>query len=559
MGEHRLTGYPSIDRPWLRYYREGAVDAPLPQENLYGYIRRRNEGHGEDIAIRHEGRELSYSGFFSQIDIAATAFSELGVRAGDIVSFLAVTTPEILVSVYALNKIGAVCDMLDPRMSVDTIALSIKRTDPKLVVVTHLFLEKTRPLHQRIVVVGADTSALDETGYDRARYLSWEGLIEIGNRRPPVSACPYEKDMPALIEHTGGTTGTPKGVLLSNDNINSVPEQYRHNGTTSRRGDLWQCVAAPFIAYVMILSTHVPLSLGITCEISAYDLDLIASDILKGRYAHVAADPAVWEKVMSDPKSGHADLSRLIMPISGADVMSPVLEEKIDRFLAAHGCKNVVCNGYGMTESGIAGCMELSKSISRIGSVGIPFVKTLIAAFTEDTTEELPYHEIGELCIHGPSVMMGYIGDRRATEEVLKVHRDGRVWLHTGDHGYVDEDGFVFLIGRIKRMLVKCDGAKVFPSVIEKVLLTHDLVKKCAVIGAQDPRSAVGQVPEAFVVIEERAKGQEVEVRRELSCLCEKRLPEYALPERYHFVEGLPVTPIGKIDVRALERLAARL
>lgn len=353
---------------------------------------------------------------------------------------------------------------------------------------------------------------------------------------------------PALIEYTGGTTGEPKGVVLSNNNINSVAEQYSKNGTELKRGQIWQCVSAPFIAYVMIVSTHLPLSQGVTCSISMYDPEKNSKSIVKGKYNHIAGNPAVWEKVIQS-KAKKSNLSKLVMPISGADSMSETLEKKTNLFLKKCGCKNVICNGYGMTESEAGSCVNLSKTISKMGSVGIPFINTVISVFDETTDKELKYGEIGEICIHGPGVMLGYLNNEKATEEIIKTHKDGKKWLHTGDYGHMDEDGFLFIDGRIKRMIIRENGAKVFPLEIEKEILKIDGVKKCAVIGKKDK---MDQIPIGFVVLDKNNNNLN---KNEIINHCRNGVQEYSIPDDILFVDKIPLTPIGKVDYRELERL----
>ena len=561
MGKGEYSGFPSIDRPWLKYYSEDSLRAPLSKESLYEHIRRQNRNYGDDLAISFYDKRISYSDLFSDIDSAATSFTSIGVKAGDIVSFISITTPEILVSFYALNKIGAICNMLDPRMSESTLVSLIKKAESKHIIMLDIFSDKVDLLRSNtsleIVLISMNGATIYQSSENKKSHCYyWDDFMRLAEGKGNASAFPYVENWPALIEYTGGTTGEPKGVLLSNDNINSVSDQYSRNGVPLRRGDIWQCVAAPFIAYVIILSTHVPLAHGVTCKISVYDPNLIANDIIRNKYNHISANPTVWEKVISSPDADNKDFSDLIMPISGADSMSIQLQKRIDQFLSNHGCKNVVCNGYGMTESGIAGCVNLSKEICKYGSVGIPFVDTCISAFTENTSEELPYNTTGEICISGPSVMLGYVNNPTATDEVLKIHSDGKVWLHTGDYGYIDEDGFVFIEGRIKRMLVKYNGAKVFPSTIETVILKNDDVEKCAVVGIPDVKNSGGQVPVAFIVVKDSHGNSLSDLERLLIIRCQQELPEYACPEHFFFVKSLPITPIGKVDYRTLEKMA---
>jgi len=564
----KATGYPSIDKPWLKYYSEDSINASLPECTIYEYIRQKNGGHGNDIALMYFGKKISYSTLFQEIDKTAKAFSAIGVKSGDVVSFVAITTPELIFSLYALNKLGAVCNMIDPRMSENTISELIKKANSNVLLVLDIFSDKVEKLdiaqESKVIMLEMALSmplhvklgfALKEKKIPKSfKHLTWKDFVNTSNRQEESISFTYQKNWPALIEYTGGTTGEPKGVVLSNDNINSVADQYKRSGTDLSRGQSWQTVSAPFIAYALVFSMHLPLSYGMTCKIVIYDPKTIAIDTVKNEYNHIAANPLVWETIIHLPEAQNRDFSHLIAPTTGADYMSVKLENEINAFLASHGCTWKICQGYGLTEVASGISINISNECNRPGSVGVPFIDTCVSVFDAETCEELPYGSNGEICISGPSVMLGYLKNEIATNEMIKTHKDGSVWLHSGDLGHMDEDGFIFIDGRIKRMLVRYNGAKVFPPVIEKNIMTTDAVQKCVVVGKQDPENAVGQVPVAFVIIADSFTGKEDYIEKELIRICAENLPEYAQPVEYHFVENFPVTPIGKVDYRALEK-----
>lgn len=563
----KLTGFPSVDKPWLKYYSEEAIKASLPKCTIYEYIRQKNEGHENDIALMYFGKKISYATMFKEIERVANAFSAIGVKPGDIVTFVSITTPELIFSLYALNKIGAVCNMIDPRMSENTISELIKKANSNVLLVLDIFADKAEKLKigqdsMVILLEMAQSMPLNvKLGFSLKgkkiiptfKHLRWKDFIKTINTQNKVDSYAYQKDWPALIEYTGGTTGEPKGVVLSNDNINSVADQYKRSGIDLARGQSWQTVSAPFIAYALVFSMHLPLSYGMICKIVIYDPKTIAIDTVKNKYNHIAANPLVWETIIHLPEAQNRDFSHLIAPTTGADYMSVKLENEINTFLSSHGCSWKICQGYGLTEVASGISVNISNECNRPGSVGIPFINTCVSIFDAETFEELPYGSNGEICISGPSVMLGYLKNEVATREMIKTHKDGSVWLHSGDLGHMDEDGFIFIDGRIKRMLVRYNGAKVFPPIIEKVIMTTDAVKKCVVVGKQDPENAVGQIPVAFVIISDSFTGKEDEIKKELIRICAEKLPEYAKPVEYHFVETFPVTPIGKVDYRALE------
>lgn len=301
----------------------------------------------------------------------------------------------------------------------------------------------------------------------------------------------------------------------------------------------------------MVTSQHLPLSYGMKCGL-CYDTDSIKVEkmLLTGKYNHMANTPVTWERLTNSEKTKNADLSFLINPTVGADSMNPNKEKEINIFLKEHGCKYPIIKGYGMTEVGSAASVCISHECNKIGSVGIPFVAMNFSIVDLDTGKELPYGEQGEICMSGPSVMMGYFNNKEATEGVLKVHEDGNLWMHSGDLGHIDEDGFIFIDGRLKRMITNYVGFKIFAPQVEQVLSGCKSVEKCCVIGAPDKEYGAGQIAVAYVILKEGCPENIEEIRT----LCQKNLPDYSVPTDFVFVKEFPYTSAAKVDYRTLEK-----
>ena len=572
--ERNLTGYPSIDKPWLKYYSEEAINAPMPSSNIYEYIMEKNKNHLDDIALIYFGNKITYGKLFENIERATSAFIKLGIKEGDIVSIISITTPELVYCVYALNRIGAIANMLDPRSSDNTLVGQIEEAHSKTLIVLDQCADKLYGItaqidFENVIMLKLVTSMgfpvkqiysiktafiSSEKRRNSCNYVEWDLLLNSG-LDTKIYETSNKAEAPAFIWYTGGTTGEPKGVLLSNLNVNSVAEQYRLVSKEHFRQQTWLTVSAPFIAYALVCGLHIPLSQGMVCCIELYNPDAMARTIVRKKYNHAAVTPIVWEKILRNPNFKNVDLSFLIVPISGADYMSPRLEIDINNFFEINNCSWKICQGYGMTEVGSAIAVCSSNIVYKLGSVGAPLPNTIISTFDIDSGKELVTGENGEICVRGPSVMLEYFNNKDATNEIIRLHEDGKKWLHTGDVGKIDEDGNLFITGRIKRMITRYDGFKVFPAAVEEKVLMHPAIDKCSVVGQKDPRSDGGQLPVAFVVL----KDKEIDVNKviqEIKNTYMSLLPEYARPIHFYIKEDLPLTGACKINCCELEREA---
>ena len=566
MDEKKLTGYPSVDKPWMRYYSENAINTPLPEGSLYDYMAQGKRQHPDRIALNYFGRKISYGQFLDDIDRIADAFYAIGIREGNVVAGIAPCVPEVLCSFYALNKIGAISDWFDPRTDAETVQKELAETSTKALLVLEPFAKafvgsaKAAGVPHIINISAISslpplsklTMSLKPKQKIPQGMMKWDDFVEKGigiNAQFPTSNSVTRL---ALMEHTGGTTGVPKAVMLTNGNANAVAHQYILGATPMSSHDSWMSTAFPFTAYSLICSHHIPLTVGMQCALNMeLDSKKIERMFIRGRYNHIANTPVVWERMIHSKRFQKADLSFLKNPVVGADTLQITKELEINNFLKQHGAKCEIVKGYGMTEvcAAVSAC---SPAYNRLGSVGIPFVNTTISVFKPHTDEELSYDQQGEICISGPSVMQGYFNHPKETAEVLKQHRDGKLWMHSGNLGHMDADGFIFIDGRIKRMLIDHMGFKTFAPQVEQVLSQCDCVDKCCVVGAPDPNYSVGQISVAYAVVKTDRKSA-IEAMQQA---CKAALPEHSIPARYIILDTLPYTSAGKVDFRVLERMA---
>ncbi len=567
---NNLTGYPSIDRPWLKYYDEEAINAKLTTDSIYEYLYKSNQDNLDGVAINYMDRKITYSELFRNIELSAKAFHGYGIGKGDVVVGIAPSFPEVIYSFYAVNKLGGISDYFDPRTEPEIVAEELKKAKPKAIIIFEDFYGKFVDMIDELkipltIIVSARDSLpaipkilMSLKPKKKCRGIAYKNFIIKHKNAPVVRTVTDISDEVALMEHTGGTTGVQKAVCLTNNNVNSVVEQYKFGGLmgdSDYSKESWVGVGFPFIAYAAICSQHLPLSFGIVIVLCfSVNADEIMKLVLKKKINHMANTPLLWKEILNKDLSSGYSLDFLINPTVGADTLNIEDEEKINNYLLKKNFKKPICKGYGMTETS-SGVSVTSSAINKIGSVGIPFTHTIVSIFNHDNGEELKYGEKGEICISGPSVMKGYFENQGATDEVLRLHKDGRYWMHSGDIGYMDEDGFIFISGRLKRMIINHHGFKIFAPEIEKALSKHANIEKCCVVGAPDLTYNVGRIAVVFVI----AKDGTAIPEEELDKLCLENCPEYYKPEKYIFVDKFPYTSASKVDYRKLEEMAENL
>ena len=569
MKDRQVTGYPSIDRPWLKYYSEEAIKGELPECSIYEYMYENNKDYPKDIALNYYGRKITYAELFVNIDKTAKAFQAIGVKEGEIVTVALPSIPEALYVVYALNKIGAVANMIHLLAGKNEIIGYLNEVKCRVAIIFDKTMDilgdgiKETLVEQAVVVTAASSlpfglklaySLKSKSPVCKGVYRKWEDFIKGGEN---TGLKPYKKDCHAMaiISHTGGTTGEPKGVMCSDYNVNSLIVQsfccFKHD----ERQHTVLVVLPPFINYSLIQSMLEMLFLGYyLILLPKYEPHKFYEYINKYQPNVVLSIPAYWEKLL-DNMAIKADMSCFEQIYYGGEAMSEDTEQAINRVLKRNGSKIELLKGLGSTEL-MAVASQTYPWCNKIGSVGIPLAKMNCKVIDPDTYEEMSFGEQGEICFSGPTLMMGYYEKPSATDEVVKVHKDGVRWLHTGDIGHIDENGVIYVTGRIKRIVMTkgFDGqvTKIFPDRIEKAICDNQDVELCCVIGVPDEKRI--NYPKAFVVLKQGVIKSDT-TKQSIIDTCKSLLPDYMIPEEIEFRNDLPRTPRGKVDYRTLEQI----
>ena len=556
---------PSIEKPWLKFFTEEAREASMPENTIYRQLRECSEGGFDDTALNYFGKKISYGKLLDEADRAAGAFKAAGIKKGDIVAAATVTIPEMVYALYGLNKIGAAPLVIDPRTSAAGAMSFIKQTGTKIFIVIDLYYEALKDALieagvEKIVVISADTSLPASIRFLKQfkmpapkietsdSVLTWTQFAATGEGVETETVEYGENDL-AAVTLTGGTTGAPKGVMLSNDGFNAIAFDFKYCGVSYRRGQRFMNIIPMFSSYGIVSSLHMPLTLGLEVVIiPKFNADKVGYYVKKYRPEHTLLVPAHYEKLMNSKEMSKGfDLSFFRTAGSGGDTMNAGLEAKLNSFLESRGCRYPLSQGYGMSEVSSAAsccCNGNFKSLS----VGYPLLTTTIGIFEPGTSNELDYGEEGEICISGPSIMLGYLNNKAETDNVIHRHPDGTLWVHSGDIGHMDEEGFVYIKGRIKRMITLFNGHKIFPTHIESVLGRHSLVSSCAVVGVNDIAHAQGQLTLAVIETSEQSIEKQLQLKNELYEMCRQELEGPAKPYDIIFIDAMPHTGMGKID-----------
>ena len=553
---------------WNNYYTKDEINLKIPDKSIYELIRESCEKFPNLYAYEYFGTKVKYKDFLKQIDYASIAFRNQGIRRGDVVSILMPNTPEALISFYALNKIGAIAEMIHPLSSEIEIKNYLNSTGSVMLLMIDLCYEKVKDIlsetsvYKTIVVsVGNSMPFWKKIGYQiikgykvkkpygKSEYLYWKDFLGKALQYKMDYEVKVDSKDPAVILHSGGTTGNPKSIVLSNTNFNALSAQIKIMTPSIVPGDKLLGILPIFHGFGLGVSIHCVLSLGaqivLIPQFNAKKFDKL---IIKHRPQFLVGVPTLFEALINIDNP-NLDLSFVKYVVSGGDSLTKGLSRRINTFLSEHNSNVRVIQGYGMTESLAATCVAFKPETNKECSIGIPLPLNYLKIVKPNTQEEVMPLEEGEICVSGPTVMLGYLDDDKETNEVLQLHKDGRIWLHTKDLGYMDQDGVFFYRQRLKRMLIS-SGFNIYPSQIENVILEHEAVLNCTVIGIPHPYKV--QVAKAFIVLK-KGITPTLLVKNSIKEHCKKHLAKYSLPYEYEFRKSLPKTLIGKVDFKKLQ------
>ena len=579
--DKNITGYASIDKPWQKYYSKEAITASIPELTAYQYMVSQNEDNLSTKAIMYYGKKISYKNYIDMIDETARRLYNLGVTEGEVVTVMSVANPELEVLFYALNKLGAVINLIDVRSDYKQIKKYLMEVKSSTVVVMDNFLpefdkcmedEDIDNIVENVITLSPYNSVLfpfnvlaekksrkeDSNLYSKIdeikkknKYMTWNDLMSVHKYRYPRYPR-YKKNMVAALVHTGGTTGVPKTVKLSNENFNAMAIQYKSLNANYNKGDTFLNGIVPFVAYGIVVTIHMPMCLGMTNIIAPIlSPKEFTEFMIKYKPNHTITVPTYVEHFVHDRKADSMNWKCLKNLGIGGDYFPEQSEIYVNEFLKNHGSSSIAEKGYGMTEnSSTAGVCLVG--VNKINSLGIPLPLNTYGIFERGTDKELKYGEEGEICITGPTEMLGYLDNEEEEGKVIKIHSDGKKWIHSEDVGIIDEDGFLFFKGRYKR-LIPHGGFKLYPSYIEGIIMKHPDIDNCCVISIPD--KVYGASPEAHVVIKKDSVSELKKLKEELIKLCQDKLPSYSQPEDFIFEEDLPLTSVGKVDYKKVEKM----
>ena len=554
--------------PWDRYYKKEDRDIKVPDISLYEYLDKSSFGRANLVAINYFGVKITFSELLERIDLCSKALTSSGVRENDVVTICMPNTPEAVIMFYAVNKIGAIANLIHPLSSKEEIRDSLIKTKSVFLQVVNINYDKIKDLIKetniyKTVVMSPKESmpSLLSLGYFLTRdikidftsdenFLSWTDFLEKGRS--------YKKDLTihrtaeddAIYLHSGGTTGTPKNIVLKNGNINAIMEQARIIFPDLGPGDSFLSVLPMFHCFGLVVCIIAPLCLGSTAIlIPQFDAKRFDKLIKKYRPTVLCGVPTLFEALITNPYMINVDLSYVKQIVSGGDSLPVEKNKQVNKFFEDHNCKVRIKQGYGMTEtSGPAAIGSFGSD--KLGSFGIPLPGNKIKIVNPETKEELQTNEIGEILISSPAIMSRYLDNEEETNNMVKVDGNGEKWVSTGDLGYMDEDGVTFYVQRLKRMLI-VSGYNVYPTHLENTIIKHEAVKQCGIIGVPHPYKV--QVPIAYVTLNEKYENNS-ETINSIRQYCEDNLAKYMIPKKIIVINEFPKTLVGKIDYKELEK-----
>lgn len=554
---------------WYNHQNPELWSAEYPEGSIYGYLSETAKKHLNSCAIEFEGKKLTYKELLQQIDNVARCLQSIGIKKEDRVSIISANIPQAIVSIYAINKTGAIANLIHPLLSANEIENIIKNTESSAIIILDMIYPKIKNISwdkekkPKIILARiADALPLPikpiyllknklnielNPAHD---IISWKNFISIKKEELYENSNDNTSDDTAIIMYSGGTTGIPKGVMLTNMNFNSFAVQaYDVNGIADLTGKKSLALLPFFHGFGFGTGIHSTLCSGLHIYlVPKFDFIKSTNLIFRKKINCLYAVPALYEAILRSPQIEKQNISFFLNLISGGDKLSEKLYNKLDKHLKNSNSSTVFCDGYGQTEC-VSGCITNPYFAVNPKSVGILQPDMSAKIVEPGTHNEVPNGTDGELCINGPTVMKGYYKNEEETKKALQLHEDGKIWLHTGDMFSRDDDGYFYFKQRISRMAISA-GYNIYVTEIEKVINSCPIVAQSCVVGVKD--KVLGQRIVAHVVLN-NADADKNKIKAIINEKCRASLAEYSLPHEIRFKKELPMTNLGKINFKALE------
>ena len=557
-----------VKTPWKDYMGDVPMHLDYFQGSMFDAVERIADMYPNSIAFDFMGRSTTYRKMVQEIEKCAKSLKTLGVRPGDKVTIAMPNCPQAIYMFYAVNLVGGIANMIHPLSAEKEIEFYLNESESVTAITLDQFYNKFESIRQNTKVVNIIIASVKDelskpvrAGYmltegrkiakipKDALVIRWKEFMNMGKACFWNYSVKRTGDDPAVILYSGGTTGTTKGIVLTNRNFNALGQQVIAANPMFNPGDKMLAAMPLFHGFGLGVCIHTMLSQGGRCIlVPRFTAKSYAKLITKYHCNFIAGVPTLYEALLRLPSMEGADLSSLKGVFSGGDSLSIELKKKFDKFLYDHKASIQVREGYGTTET-VTACCLTPPHMFKEGSIGLPFPDTYIKIVKPDTDEEVPYGEEGEILLAGPTVMKEYMNNPEETAKTLRKHADGLTWVYTGDLGSMDDQGFIYFKGRAKRMIIS-SGYNVYPGQLENILDAHEKVQMSCIIGVPDAYKM--QKVKAFVTLKPGVPADD-NTKQELLSYCRKRIAKYAMPYDIEFRDELPKTLVGKVAYRVLE------
>lgn len=554
-------------KPWSKYYDNLPTDIKYFEGSLYDAIYESALKYQNNTAIEYANLQITYKQLIRRINKCAKALKMLGIKKGDKVTICMPNTPEEVSMFYAINMVGAVANMIHPLSSEKEIEYYLNKSNTKVMLCIDISYKKVKSIInntqvEKVIVTSATKSMERLTAFlywvlkgrkmdikEDNKFILWNHFINLANK---CDYDPYEKvtpQDPAVILYSGGTTGKPKGVVISNYSFNAQALQSRYVSNVLTPDNAFLTFLPNFHAFGIGICTHTPLYHGMRAVlIPQFNSKKFKSYLRKYKFNVLCGVPTLYDTI-TKMKFRKNELKGLKLVVCGGDSMSLSLKKKVNAFLKEHGCETDIQIGYGLTES--SGVVALSPSgiYNEADVIGFPFPDTDFKIIDINTKKEGKNNAEGEICISGPNIMLEYLDEPTETKNVLEKDKK-KTWLHTGDIGYIDKKGFVHYTSRLKRMIIT-SGYNVYPTHVEEILMQHEAILNCAVVGIKNEQK--GEIVKAFIVLKEGYSqlSSKISIQKHLK----ENLAKFEIPKEIKFLEELPTTLVGKIAYKELEKM----
>lgn len=550
---------PKTDKKWLSYYGDMPEHLNYNEGSIYDMLECAANKYPDNIAMEYFNTTFTFRELIKKIESVAKALVKLNIVENECVTICMPNIPEAIFLIYAVNKIGAVCNVLHPLSSRNDIAEALAGAQSSTVFTTDISFPKVKGLADNVVVceVSNSMNKLLKTGYNfknrknmkyPASVLRWKEFLKLAANVPDYIK--RGKNDPAVIIYSGGTTGKSKGIVLSNLCFNALATQCSVVCKEAVAGNSILSALPIFHGFGLCVSVHVPLTLGLKCiVVPKIDTSKLNELIDKKKPNLLPVIPTMLKVITNNKPLGSKSMESVKVILSGGDYLSDDLRKNVLDYFSSCGSNAHIQVGYGLSEA-TAFIAATSEKIAETDNLGIANPDTVIKICDPQTNTELPMGEVGEICVNGPTVMMGYLNEKAETESALRTHDDGITWLHTGDLGLLDGDGVLHFTSRLKRMIIS-NGYNIYPTELENIINKCKYVASSVVVGIKDKIRE--EAPKAVIVLKNGIQ-RTAEVEKEIAEFCKKNIAKNAQPKEFEFADSLPTTKIGKINYRVFEK-----